>query len=63
MKGVALDVPTAANAVENFQKQMMRRFKFMEEQQVNNIYKIKDKEVDYYEVLLNASLYSDMQNN
>ena len=42
---------------------MMRRFKFMEEQQVNNIYKIKDKEVDYYEVLLNASLYSDMQNN
>jgi len=34
VKGVALDVPTAANAVENFQKQMMRRFKFMEEQQV-----------------------------
>ena len=60
---VIVDVPTAANAVENFQKQMMRRFKFMEEQQVNNIYKIKDKEVDYYEVLLNASLYSDMQNN
>ena len=31
---IIVDVPTAANAVENFQKQMMRRFKFMEEQQV-----------------------------
>ena len=28
---------------------MMDRFKFMENEQVNNIYKIKDKEVDYYE--------------
>ena len=47
----------------NFQKAMMSRFKFMEEQQVNNIYKIKDKEVNYYEVSLNASLYGDMQKN
>ena len=49
VKGVALDVPTAAAACKNFQKQMMNRFKFMEEMQVNNVYKIKDKEVNYYE--------------
>ena len=47
-KGVALDVPTAAATIENFQRQMMNRFQFMQDQQVNNIYKIKDKEVDYY---------------
>ena len=46
---MALDVPTAAAAVAEFQRQMMNRFKFMEEMQVNNVYKIKDKEVDYYE--------------
>ena len=34
VKGVALDVPTAADTVANFQKAMMSRFKFMEEQQV-----------------------------
>lgn len=34
VKGVALDVPTAADTVANFQKAMMARFKFMEEQQV-----------------------------
>lgn len=49
VKGVALDVPTSAATVAEFQKQMMRRFKFMEDAQVNNVYKIKDKEVDYYE--------------
>lgn len=49
MKGVALDVPTAAATVAEFQKQMMNRFKFMEEMQVNNVYKIKDKEVDYFD--------------
>ncbi len=38
--------------------------KFMEQSQVNNVYKIKNKEVNYFEVLpLNASLYSDMQKN
>lgn len=39
VKGVALDVPTAAATVANFQKIMMDRFKFMENQQVfiNNI--------------------------
>lgn len=46
----ALDVPTAAAAVANFQQIMMQRFKFMEQMQVNNVYKIKDKEVNYYEV-------------
>lgn len=51
VKGVALDVPTAAAAVANFQQIMMNRFKFMEQQQVNNIYKIKDTEVNYYEVM------------
>ena len=51
VKGVALDVPTAADAVANFQKIMMDRFKFMEQMQVNNVYKIKDKEVNYYEVM------------
>lgn len=50
VKGVALDVPTAADAVANFQKIMMDRFKFMEQMQVNNVYKIKEQEVDYYEV-------------
>ncbi|MBQ8218281.1 MAG: hypothetical protein IJZ79_03155 [Bacilli bacterium] len=51
VKGVALDVPTAAAAVANFQQIMMQRFKFMEQMQVNNVYKIKDKEVNYYEVM------------
>ena len=45
-----MDVPTAADAVAGFQKQMMNRFKFMEREKVNNVYKIKDKEVDYYTV-------------
>ena len=49
VKGVALDVATAAATAAEFQHQMMNRFRFMEEQQVNNIYKIKDKEVNYYE--------------
>ena len=35
VKGVALDVPTAAAAVANFQKIMMDRFKFMEQMQVD----------------------------
>ena len=47
---VTVDVPTAADAVANFQQIMMDRFKFMEIMQVNNVYKIKDKEVDYFEV-------------
>ena len=50
VKGVALDAETAAHAISNFQKCMMNRFKFMEDQQVNNIYKIKEIEVNYYEV-------------
>lgn len=39
IKGVALDVATAANTAAEFQRQMMSRFQFMEEQQVfiNNI--------------------------
>lgn len=49
VKGVALDVATAAATAAEFQRQMMSRYKFMEEQLINNIYKIKDKEVDYYE--------------
>lgn len=35
VKGVALDVPTAAATVANFQKIMMDRFKFMEQMQVD----------------------------
>ena len=50
VKGVALDVPTAAATVANFQKIMMDRFKFMENMQVNNVYKIKKQEVNYFEV-------------
>lgn len=49
VKGVALDVQCAAEVAASFQKIMMDRFKFMEEVKVNNIFKIKDKEVDYYE--------------
>ena len=44
-----MDVATAAATAAEFQHQMMNRFRFMEEQQVNNIYKIKDREVDYFE--------------
>ena len=36
VKGVALDVPTAAAAVANFQQIMMQRFKFMEQMQVRH---------------------------
>lgn len=50
VKGVALDVKSAANAVSVFQNQMMRRFKFMAEKQANNVHKIKNVEVDYYEL-------------
>ena len=35
--------------ISNFQKSMMDRFKFMENSQVNNVFKIKDTEVNYYE--------------
>ena len=48
---ITVDVPTAAAADANLQKCMMSRFRFMEEQQVNNIYKIIDKEVNYYDVM------------
>ena len=37
VKGVALDVPTAAATVANFQRIMMDRFKFMENMQVDFI--------------------------
>lgn len=50
VKAVALDVQSSAQALAAFQQLMMNRFKFMEDSQVNNIYKIKDKEVDYYEL-------------
>lgn len=50
VKGVALDVPTAAATVANFQRIMMDRFKFMENMQVNNVYKIKNAKVNYFEV-------------
>lgn len=49
VKGVALDVRSAADVAVAFQKIMMDRFTFMTEMKVNNIFKIKDKEVDYYE--------------
>ena len=50
VKGVALDVQTAAATIQAFQQVMMDRFKFMEQSNVNNIYKIKDREVNYYEL-------------
>lgn len=50
VKGVALDVKSAADTVAAFQQIMMARFKFMEDMKVNNVYKIKDAQVDYYEV-------------
>lgn len=50
VKAVALDVPSSSQALVAFQNLMMQRFKFMEDMQVNNIYKIKNKEVDYYEL-------------
>ena len=56
IKGVALDVRTAASAISTFQDQMMARFKFMEENQTNNIYKLKNLEVDYYEVYMTECL-------
>ena len=55
-----MDVPTAAAAVANFQRIMMDRFKFMEDEQVNNIYKIKNKEVDYYEVMGKKYQFDEM---
>lgn len=60
VKGVALDVPTAAATVANFQKVMMQRFRFMEEMQVNNIYKIKDKEVNYFNVFEKTVQFDEM---
>ena len=60
VKGVALDVPTAANTVAKFQEQMMRRFKFMEQMKVNNVYKIKDQEVDYFEVFGQKVQFDEM---
>ena len=60
VKGVALDVPTAAATVSNFQQQMMRRFKFMEDMQVNNIYKIKNQEVNYYTVFGKTVQFDEM---
>jgi len=60
VKGVALDVPTAAATVANFQKIMMDRFKFMEQMQVNNVYKIKDKEVNYFEVFGKKVQFDEM---
>ena len=60
VKGVALDVQTAADTVATFQQQMMNRFKMMENNQVNNIYKIKDKTVDYYEVFGRTYQFDEM---
>ena len=50
VKGVALHVKTAASAIATFQKQMMNRFEFMAANQSNNIYKLKNIEVPYYEL-------------
>jgi hypothetical protein len=50
IKGIALDVQTSAATIQAFQQVMMQRFKFMEDAQVNNIYNIENKEVDYYEL-------------
>jgi len=60
VKGVALDVKTAANTVAIFQQQMMKRFKFMEENQTNNVYKLKDVEVDYFEIFGKKYQFDEM---
>lgn len=60
VKGVALDVPTAAATVANFQRLMMARFKFMEKMKVNNIYDIHDQEVNYYEVFGQTVQFDEM---
>jgi len=38
----------------------MDRFKFMEQMQVNNVYKIKDKEVNYFEVFGKKVQFDEM---
>lgn len=50
IKSVSLEPLAAASAARVFRRLMQERFKFMEESQVNNVYKIKDKKVDYYSV-------------
>lgn len=60
VKGVALDVATAAALAANFQTLMMSRFKFMEKQQVNNIYKCKGVEVDYFEIFGKKCQFDEM---
>ena len=46
--GVALDPDTAAQLIGSFQQIMKQRFEFMEKSQVNNVYSIVNKQVDYY---------------
>lgn len=52
IKGVALTVATAAETITAFQQIMMSRFLFMKDNNVNNIYKLKDKKVKYYDLML-----------
>lgn len=51
---------TSAATIANFQQVMMNRFKFMEKSQVNNVYKIKDAEVDYYTVFDRTYQFDEM---
>lgn len=51
VKGVALTVATAAETITAFQQIMMSRFLFMKDNNVNNIYKLKDKKVKYFNLM------------
>ena len=44
------NVAVVADTVESLQRTMMKRFSYMEQYQVNHVNKLREKEVDYYEI-------------
>lgn len=44
------NVAVVADTVDSLQRVMMKRFSYMEQYQVNHVNKLKEKEVDYYEI-------------
>ena len=57
---VALDVESAANIIETFRTIMMNRFKMMEENNVNNIYKVENRKVNYYSLWGNTYQFDEL---
>ena len=47
---VALTIEEVAEIIDQIQKLMMSRFQFMKEMGVNNIYKLKGQEVNWYQI-------------